>query len=250
MTLAHGVSVAICTWNRAEQLDVTLEGLCEMHAPGDCAWEVLVVDNGSTDETRAVSGRYADLLPIRLVPAPRPGLGHARNVAVGAARFGAIAFLDDDVSVSREWLRSLWRALEAHPEAAFVGGTITAEFLAAPPRWLVRLFPYVQNYYAVQDRGPHSAGAITGGMLPYGANVCFRTALLRQTAFDVSIIYRESISLAAGDESAVLCTLLSQGHVGWWEPSAAVALLAGSSDVCSAPVRSWQMYGQLNREAC
>ncbi len=59
------VSIAICTWNRAKRLNRTLQQLCSVRVPERLNWELLVVENGCTDETPAIIQSYADRLPIR-----------------------------------------------------------------------------------------------------------------------------------------------------------------------------------------
>ena len=68
------VTVAICTWNRAALLDKTLERLAEVRVPAGLTWEVVVVDNHSTDGTAAVLARHAGRLP--LVPLTELKQGH------------------------------------------------------------------------------------------------------------------------------------------------------------------------------
>ena len=80
------VTVAICTWNRARLLDQTLTGLHALRIPEGITWELLVVNNRSTDDTDAVISRHADTLRLRRLCEPKQGLSNARNCAVRAAR--------------------------------------------------------------------------------------------------------------------------------------------------------------------
>ena len=79
------VTVAICTWNRADLLDRTLAEMAALRVPAGLRWELVVVDNNCTDHTDAVAARYAGRLPLRLLHQPTPGKSHAANLALDEA---------------------------------------------------------------------------------------------------------------------------------------------------------------------
>src|SRR5687767_259622 len=110
------LTVAICTWNRSELLSKSLQQLTRMQQP--CApWEVIVVNNGSTDETELVLDAFVDRLPLRRVFEPAPGQSHARNAAVRQASGDYVIWTDDDVLVDAAWLIAYERAIKRWPEA-------------------------------------------------------------------------------------------------------------------------------------
>lgn len=123
----HGpsVSVAVCTRGRPDGLARCLTSL----ARSERGWtELLVVDNGPSEETRAVAARFAD---ARYVAAPGGGLSRARNVAMGEATAAVVAFVDDDTEVDPRWLGRL-RAHFADPGVASVTGLVLPAGLQAP----------------------------------------------------------------------------------------------------------------------
>ena len=105
------VTVAICTLNRAESLRKTLASLVAMRLPEQMEWEVVVVDNGSTDHTDKVITDFAERLPIRREYEPQRGHTPARNRAVGAAKGEYIVWTDDDVSGQSRLARGLRRCI-------------------------------------------------------------------------------------------------------------------------------------------
>lgn len=109
-------TVAVCTWNRAALLPGALERLARVRPPPG-AWEVLVVDNNSTDDTESVLEAFAGRLPLRRAFEPEQGLSHARNTAVRLARGDYIVWTDDDALVDADWLTAYGRAVEQHPDA-------------------------------------------------------------------------------------------------------------------------------------
>lgn len=214
-------SILICTRNRAEMLDGVLSSLVAADRAPSLAWEVVVCDNGSTDDTIAVAAGYADRLPLRIVECPMPGIGRARNTAIEAAQGRWLVLLDDDVIVEREWLVELLAACERDDDAAFVGGRIDAQFDAIPDR-LVRLaFPHVQNYFSIL---PASAMSAPPGVeqLPYAANLALRHDWARRHPFDPRIGYQPGMPASAGEETDVLTRMIAAGGRGAWAPDAVV----------------------------
>ena len=91
------ITIAICTYNRADSLSRTLQSLAAMRLPPRVDWEVVVVNNNSTDHTDAVIASFSgSRLPIRREFEPRRGLSRARNRAVDTADGDYILWTDDD----------------------------------------------------------------------------------------------------------------------------------------------------------
>src|SRR5579885_409501 len=130
------VTVAICTYNRAESLRRTLESLCAMRIPEDVDWELVVVNNNSTDHTDAVIASFADRLPSKRAWEPQQGHSPARNHAVDVANGDYILWTDDDVVVDREWLAGYAEAFRRWPQAAVFGGPISPEYEEPMVRWV------------------------------------------------------------------------------------------------------------------
>lgn len=103
------VTVIVCTFNRAEMLSTALTSLLSQRTPSLGNWEILVVDNCSTDNTPHVLHRFAKQHPsrIRWVHEMEPGIAAARNRGVAEARGTWLAFFDDDQIASDMWLESL-----------------------------------------------------------------------------------------------------------------------------------------------
>jgi glycosyltransferase involved in cell wall biosynthesis len=123
MAAAVLVSIAVCTRNRAEALRRTLAALARTELPCGIPAEVLIVDNGSTDGTRDVAASFtAPGVAVRYLAEPRPGVAHARNAALVAARGDVILFLDDDVRPPSRWLEPMCRPILAGAADAVAGG--------------------------------------------------------------------------------------------------------------------------------
>ncbi len=133
------VSVAISTYNRCELLPTALESVLAQEMDG-VRYEVIIVDNNSTDETRQVVESYIARghANLRYVFEGQQGISHGRNAGVANARAPIIAFTDDDVHVAPDWVASIKRAFDEHPEVDCVGGKVLAKWESEPPSWLTR----------------------------------------------------------------------------------------------------------------
>jgi glycosyltransferase involved in cell wall biosynthesis len=123
------VSVVVCSFNGERTLCECLEGLCALDYPD---FEVIVVNDGSTDQTAAIAASY----PVRLITTENQGLSNARNTGLSAATGEIVAYIDDDAYPDPHWLQYLartfmegdWAAVGgpnlAPPDDGFVAGCI------------------------------------------------------------------------------------------------------------------------------
>src|SRR5262249_41851111 len=118
------VTIAICIWNGAELLRQTLEEFTKIASPSGHTWELLDVNNNSTDATDEVVDSFRDRLPIRRLFEPRPGKSHAANSVLQNAQGRWILWTDDDVLVDRDWMVEFLNTAKRFPDAAVVGGHI------------------------------------------------------------------------------------------------------------------------------
>jgi glycosyltransferase involved in cell wall biosynthesis len=169
------VSVVVPTRGRARYLEVALDSLESQDM--DERWELLVVDDGSEDETEELLRRRG-VHSLRLSPAR--GLNAARNAGLRGTSGALVAFTDDDVLVPRGWLRALVEGARRHPDADAFGGPIRARFEGPVPRGCGREDPPLTTLdLGGQDRPAE---------LVWGANMAVRRAALERIGeFDESI---------------------------------------------------------------
>src|SRR5579872_339882 len=119
------ITVIVCTYNRSQTVTTALDSIAGQAVPDSVEWNVLVVDNNSSDETRQVVKQYCQQTPARFsyIFEPKQGLSFARNAGIQNARGEILAFTDDDVLVERDWLWNLTSSL-VNGEWAGAGGQI------------------------------------------------------------------------------------------------------------------------------
>ena len=208
------VSVAICTWNRSGLLRQTLEQMRTLRIPSGITWELLVVNNNCTDDTSAVLTSFANSLPIKELEESKLGQSHARNCAVQAARGDYVLWTDDDVLVAPGWLAAYVDVIKQWPEAVYFGGPIEPLFAVEPPAWIRRNIDLLEGTFALRDFGPETR-PLRAGELPFGANMGFRTDVLRKLPFNGGL-GRAGDAHIRGDETELFRALQDAGRLGIW----------------------------------
>src|SRR5205085_10674009 len=129
----------LSTYNRCGMLEAALDSALAQESRG-VHYEVIVVDNNSTDRTReVVEQRIAQgHANLRYIFEAKQGVSYARNIGVAKADAPLIAFADDDVRVASDWVANIKREFDLHPEIDYLGGKILPQWPSPPPDWLTR----------------------------------------------------------------------------------------------------------------
>jgi len=174
------VTTILCTYNRCQSLAKALDSLAVSILPENIEWEVLVVDNNSTDQTTAVVEGFRRRYPgrFRYLFEGRPGKSYALNSGIREARGDVLAFVDDDEIVEQTWLQNLTSVLH-DGQWAGSGGRILPMKSFKPPHWLALDGPYnlVGALCANSDLGD-----VPGDFKapPLGGNVAFRREMFNK----------------------------------------------------------------------
>jgi glycosyltransferase involved in cell wall biosynthesis len=173
------VSVILCTYNRGESLAIALNSVAASKVPDSVSWEVLVVDNNSSDRTRVVIEECCKKHPgrFRYLFERRQGKSYALNTGVQEADGDVLAFMDDDVTVDSNWLQNLTASLQSEGWAG-AGGRILPEKELSVPRWLALHGQYYMGgILALFDQGD-KPGKLN--CAPYGTNMAFRRVMFEK----------------------------------------------------------------------
>jgi glycosyltransferase involved in cell wall biosynthesis len=231
------VSVIVCTYNRSTDLAKALDSvLAQHHAPPH---EVIVVDNNSSDDTRAVvEARQRQHPHLLYVFEPQQGLPQARNTGIRISRAPIVAFTDDDICVSPEWVASIEKAFEEFPDADCIGGPILPRWPASgAPEW----FTWLQTApLALQNRGdaPMSVNRDNAAPCLTGANFSFR-----RTAFDKAGLF--SPQFTRSQDRELQLRLWRAGGQGVYHPKVVVYVDVPDDRLTKAHYRMW--FGRAGR---
>ena len=220
MEFQKGVSIVICCHNSSERLPETILRLNQQVSTDKIPWEVIIVDNGSTDNTSDVAKKLCsniNIVNFRVIKEKKIGLVNARICGLENAQFDVISFIDDDNWVCEDWVAKVHNIFMQKPEIGACGGLNTPVFEIKPPWW----FEKNQTSYAV---GPQSdaSGDITWkeGVLS-GAGLSIRkdawTKLLND-GFRFTLMGRQGKRLSCGEDYELCLALRAAGWKIWYAP--------------------------------
>jgi glucosyl-dolichyl phosphate glucuronosyltransferase len=231
------VTVALCTWNRSALLRKTLEQLTHLEPPNGFDWELIVVDNNSTDETQHVLAEFLGRLPLRPLSEPTPGKSNAANLAVRHSCGDYIVWTDDDVLVTPDWLRQYVTAFLRYPDADVFGGRIDPWFEGNPPKWLSQGFRAVAGVYAAMNQ-TYAGGPAPDNFFPLGANMAIKRSAHLRHPFDPRIGPQPGSSIR-GEEWMLVRALRRDGSQVVWVPQASVQHFIPRIRQTEAYLRDW-----------
>ncbi|MDB4802318.1 glycosyltransferase family 2 protein [bacterium] len=215
------ISVAICTWNRANMLDQTLQQMQKLNVASGLEWEILVVNNNCTDNTDDIIDKHKTKLPIRRIIETKKGISNARNAALEVTNSEWLLFTDDDVLVSPDWLSSYSEAIRTcSANIAFMGGDIVPWFPHTPDPDLVAAIPTVGNGFCGRTVSEKRLIEL-GEKLPLGANFAVKCNLLEGLKFNPNLGLVEN-QRTVGEEITLMQELLNLGFLGLWVENAIV----------------------------
>jgi glucosyl-dolichyl phosphate glucuronosyltransferase len=212
------LSIAICTWNNAEQLRITLDSLAKCEIREGLRWEIVLVNNNCNDHTDSVVESFKERLPLIPLHEPKQGLSQARNRALSSAHGALIIFTDDDVKPNSGWIKAYWRAYLENRSGFYFGGPIRSDYeshgfdhrLLEVAPLCVRGFDLGESPKVVNDE------------YFLGANwACPIEALRKVGEFDVSRgLNPESGKVKTGEETELMMRLQEAGWKGLYLPDA------------------------------
>ncbi len=208
------VSVVVCTQNRVDSLRVALESLLKLRTTQEFEFEILVIDNASTDETPAVVQEFSDrdgAATVRYVFEPNPGVAYARNRGVREAVGPWIAFFDDDQEADPRWLEMLVHIANSK-RSICVGGQVQ---LRLPPGFERNLGPVCRDLLS-ETVGQPEVRQYTRRFKPGAGNL-----LLHRLAIDhvdgFSLDYNDR-----GEDTILFLKIFQAGYEAWYTPEAIV----------------------------
>jgi glucosyl-dolichyl phosphate glucuronosyltransferase len=237
-------TILLCTYNRSRMLGDTLASLVALDAPADCSWEIVVVDNNSTDDTAAVVAQYAAMsrVPVVYAKEPAQGKSFALNHGLALASGDIIALTDDDVLASKDWLSRLVETFREHSVTFAFGKVLPRWERVPPPELLTQRAQCIWGPLAIVDYGDEAApySVECNGRLPIGANLAFaRDALVAIGGWRTDL-GKVNNTLISGEDHEIFTRLKRQGlYVGYYDPAIVVKHFVPSSRLTRRYFRKW-----------
>ena len=210
-------SVAIRTYNGAARLPAVLEGLRRQINTEHLSWEIVIVDNNSTDSTRHLIEHYQQTgvgCPLRYVFEPQQGASFARQRAISAAKGRWIGFLDDDNIPANDWVSAAYQFGLEHPYAAAVGSQIHPCYEVPPPDNFERIasfIPIIERDEAVCFTAGWRA---MSNLVPPGAGLAIRRDAWQQHV-PTALTLKGPVGASLNNKGEDVESLLHLKKAGW-----------------------------------
>lgn len=215
------LSIIVCTYNRDKYLYGALKCIAENGFPAD-AYEIILVNNMSTDNTEAECQRFGHDYPdvnFHYFVETSQGLSFARNRGIKESRGETLLFLDDDSYIQQDYLKNLQRQLNDHPEADAFGGKIDPIFESGEaPKWLSK---WNYSWVSAIDIGDKVC-QFEGKAFPIGANMGIRKAMIEKTGVFNTQLGRSKKNLMGGEEKDLFERIRQQEGLIYYFPDVIV----------------------------
>ncbi len=207
------LTVFLATRNRSDILRQVLDCFrCLQNPVG--GWKLVVVDNGSRDDTRQMLATFERRLPLHWFTVADPGKNIALNAGLELLEGDLAVFTDDDAFPHADWLVQLRSAADTQPEYSMFGGAVIPRWELPPPNWIswVNVGPtFGMNDPALLD-GPMSFSRLPDII---GPNMAIRAHVFRSGIRFDSTIGPSGSNYAMGSETELILRMGRMGHKGW-----------------------------------
>ncbi len=234
------MTILVCTFNRSADLAVTLDSLRRIALHPLLTWEVVVVDNNSTDDTRETVERAAATFPVHLLYLFEPvqGKSNALNTGLRRARGRFITFTDDDVRVPEDWVHRLIEPLVRRPDLAYTGGPVRPMWKGTKPGWLDES-GNLGGTIAVKDHGTQTFIFEEQMKTPLGVNMTVRRELLERIGGFHPNFGRAGPSLVGQEQAEFFYRARRAGARGLYVPDAILEHAVPAARLNSQYFRRW-----------
>ncbi len=229
------IDVLIATHNRAQWLGPCLDSVIASALEASCETRITIIDNNSTDDTAAVVTRASQgaTIPVRYLFESRLGKSHAVNAGMQATDGEVLAFADDDQVMSRSWIASIARSIEAGFD--FVSGPVIGDWGVPPPPWYD---DRLRGVLSLCDYGPEPFIADRRDVFSGGNAAVTRHALLRTGGFH-PVLGKIAGSFSMCEDGELLLRLKEAGFRGVYEPAMRVVHRVPRERISRRYFRRW-----------
>ena len=240
-----GVSVIVCCYNSAKRLSITLEHLTNQKA-SNISWEVILVDNASTDDTILVAQEiWSDCkssIPFKIVFERRQGLSYAREQGLENAQYGYAIFCDDDNWLAEDYVQRSFDIMNSDAQIGIAGGICNAAFETAVPEW----FDKHKGYYAVGKQFDDTGDITHTREYLWGAGMILRKFVwleLKKMGFQSILSDRKGKSLSSGGDTEMCMVFRQAGYKIYYDES------LNLQHFIPAPRLTWSYLAKLHKSS-
>lgn len=213
------ISVILCTYNRKKYIYNVLKSLASNTLPSD-RYEIVLVDNNCTDNTRSECDRFAQDFPavnFKYFVEKNQGLSHARNRGIKESSGNVLVYVDDDALVNTAYLQTYADFFKQHPEIDAAGGPIIPQYETKEPEWMSRIIKMLLTGYKYHG---NQQKEFPKGDYPGGGNAAYRAYVFEKVGgFNVEL-GRKGDNLAGAEEKDIFDKMTTLGMRFYYLPNA------------------------------
>lgn len=221
------ISVIIPTRNRASLLEKFLLSL-KNQTLAIFNYEVIIVDNGSTDSTKSLVEKYIPIITnLKYIFEPNPGLHSGRHRGFLESQGEILVYGDDDIEAFPQWLETIYHSFQENPEVAMMGGKNLPQFESNPPQWLEKMWQPNQSgeqilgYLSILNLGDEIK--LISPYYIFGCNFAIRRLVLQEAGgFHPDGMPQELIKYRGDGESYVSSYVQKKSYQALYHPDASV----------------------------
>jgi glycosyltransferase involved in cell wall biosynthesis len=218
--LESGVTIIMCCYNSAKLLPATLKHIAQQKKQPYIDWELIIVNNNSTDDTTQVARQEWDKYALKdvklsVIDEPQPGLSYARKKGVETASFEYIIFCDDDNWLSSDYLQTAFSILKDNPKIGILGGRSEAIADVSFPDWWNQ---YISGY-AVGKQAAET-GYVQSRNYLWGAGLVSRKSLLLKVFhknYPSYLLGRKGGELSSGEDVEICARIILMGYLLYYD---------------------------------
>ena len=206
------LTVLFATYNGSKTLPMVFDAYSKQELPKN-EWKLVIVDNGSDDNTQEIIRDFSHSLPITLLFEQRRGKNIALNTGLPHIEGDLTVITDDDVLPHTNWLKELRLAADSHPSYSIFGGTILPKWESPPEDWILSWVPLKPTFAILDDQEEGDNGE---NSLVFGPNMAIRSSIFQMGyKFDENIGPKVGSNYTMGSETELLKRLAREGFKTW-----------------------------------
>jgi len=217
-----GVSIIVCCYNSQNLLPQTIQHLANQNVSNRIGWEIIIVDNNSTDNTAIVAAdvweKTGSKTPFNIITQPIPGLSAAREMGVENSQYEYIIFVDDDNWLDENYVTNVYNIMENNPEIGILGGVGIPVYEEEPPEWFIKY----KVRYAVGKQADRSGDISLKKGYVYGAGMVVRKFTwyyVKSLGFKNYVSDRSKNKLLSGGDNEICYIVRLVGYKIWYDDS-------------------------------
>jgi len=212
------ISVIICTYNREKYLYNALKSVAKQEYPKEL-YEIVLINNNSNDHTEAECERFKTdyfQLNFRYFVESQQGLSNARNRAIKEAKGDILVYVDDDATVNKEYLQTIYDFFDAQPDVHSAGGPVIPVYETEEPQWMSYYTKNLIGGYLYEGK---KIIRFKNGKYPGGGNAAYRKEVFEKVGLFNPELGRKGAALTGGEEKDIFDKMSSLGMNFYYLPN-------------------------------